>query len=185
MTTKNMKKVAFYFDKHTQAIVEAIPPFYRSFVIREMIKKAASEGRLDVMVRDAIGIEANTSVPEMDEESIEAAPSMDKSDCQSFKRLKRIQPMPTARRYPQPRTPRSFQTRRHLRHTEHDECMERAIDQEMDQMLDEVIQNVLEQRQEEPKSLNELPMCEVLGERPRADRQTCASCIHIVRPCPY
>ena len=37
--------------------------------------------------------------------------------------------------------------------------------------------------QEEPKSLNELPMCEVLGERPRADRQTCTSCI--VRPCPY
>lgn len=112
-------------------------------------------------------------------------PPMDKSVyCQAGKRLKRMSAISPVRRSPlQPRTLRSFQTYRHLGRTEYDERMNKAINKEMDQVLDEIIQGVLERRKELNKSLNELPMCEVLGERPHADRWTCASCI--ARPCPY
>ena len=193
MMTKNMKRVVFYLDKDTQALLKKIPPSYKSFTIRKIIKKAASEGWLGTMVHNAISMMANTATtgPQPDGESPETTSPIHKSDYQSFKRLKRIQPMPTARRYPQPRTSRSFQTPWNLRHMRRPIMVSpkyldvlfdvNDVDEEAFQLTQ--IRSGSGSEQEEPKSLNELPMCEVLGERPRADRQTCTSCI--VRPCPY
>jgi hypothetical protein len=178
--TKNMKKITFYLDEDTQAILEKIPRFFRSPIIRDVIKNADSEGRIDTLVHNAISIygdKTNTPTtptlgPQPDEEPPMAAPPMPKSDCQSFKHLKRTPPIPATRHYPPPRASRSFETPRNLRR------MGNRI-----MVLSKYPDPIRQQKEEGPKSLHELPMCEVLCERPHTDRQTCASCI--VRPCPH
>lgn len=64
MATKNMKRVVFYLDSETRAILNEIPPFLRSSTIRNMVKKAASEGWLHIPVHNAIGPATGTPLPE-------------------------------------------------------------------------------------------------------------------------
>jgi hypothetical protein len=64
MATKNMKRVVFYLDSETRAILNEIPPFLRSSTIRNMVKKAASEGWLHIPVHNAIGPATATPLPE-------------------------------------------------------------------------------------------------------------------------
>ena len=171
MTTKNMKRVTFYLDSETQAIIEKIPPFFKSFAVRNAIKKAALEGWLDAPGRNVNMIGSVIPVPKPDGDSPETAPPLDKSNCRSFRHLKRVlgQTIP-----PQPRISRPYQMPSHLRR------MEGAVRNVMTSL--KYPDPGQQQEQEGPKSLNELPMCEVLGERPHADRRTCASCI---AKCPH
>ncbi len=62
-TSKRKKKVSFYLDDGTQSAIEKIPSFYRSSIIRDLIRIAESEGRLDIMVRNTIGPATVTSAP--------------------------------------------------------------------------------------------------------------------------
>lgn len=78
MATKKKKKVTLCWDNETLNIVGTVPSSYRSTVIRNVIKRAKSEGWFDDIVRDALGIAITTPVREPEQDAatpITLAPS--------------------------------------------------------------------------------------------------------------
>ena len=69
MATKKKKKVTLCWDNETLNIVGTVPSSYRSTVIRNVIKRAKSEGLFDDIVRDALGIAITTPVREPEQDA--------------------------------------------------------------------------------------------------------------------
>lgn len=69
MATKKKKKVTLCWDNETLNIVGTVPSSYRSTVIRNVIKRAKSEGWFDDIVRDALGIAITTPVREPEQDA--------------------------------------------------------------------------------------------------------------------
>ncbi len=100
MAKGKKKKVTLCWDSETLAIVGEIPPSFRSAVIRNVIKRAKSEGWLDIMVRDALGIEINAQAPRPQPTASPLFSPIQHNGYRSFKKLNRKPLKPPARRRP-------------------------------------------------------------------------------------